>query len=166
MGSRGSKKKVASYDRNARAAEREKERKKRNRKIWLQAHKKVLIITLCVVLALTGLIIGVSVKSCSSETGGTAGQYTLMDLGSKGCVPCDNLQPVLSSLRSKYSGKISVKFYDVNRTSEGARLANKYNVSTIPTLIFLDKSGKVVKRMVGYHSQSEIESAFKSLGWT
>lgn len=62
-------------------------------------------------------------------------------------------------------GKISVKFYDVNRTSEGAKLANKYNVSTIPTLIFLDKNGKVVKRMVGYQSQSEIESAFRSLGW-
>ena len=165
MGSRGGKKKAVSYDRNARAAEREKERKKRERKLWLQLHKKALIIGMCVILALMGVIIGVSVKSCSSETGGTAGQYTLMDLGSKGCVPCDNLQPVLSSLRSKYSEKIRVKFYDVNRTSEGARLANKYNVSTIPTLIFLDKSGNVVKRMVGYHSQSEIESAFRSLGW-
>lgn len=166
MGSRGSKKKAVNNNRNVKIAERENERKKRERKLWWQMHKKVVIIVLCVAIALMGVVIGVSVKGCSnSDTGGTAGQYTLMGLGSKGCVPCDNLQPVLSSLRSKYSGKISVKFYDVNRTSQGAQLANKYNVSTIPTLIFLDKNGKVVKRMVGYQSQSEIESAFRSLGW-
>lgn len=88
-----------------------------------------------------------------------------MDLGSKGCIPCDNLQPVLNTLRTKYKGKIDVKFYDVNNTATGAQLANKYNVSTIPTLIFLDKNGNVVKRMVGYQSQSQLESAFKSLGW-
>lgn len=166
MGSRGSKKKSANYDRTIKAAEHEKERKKRERKLWWQMHKKIVIIVLCAVLALSGIIIGVSVKSCSSDTGGTTGQYTLMDLGSSGCAPCDNLQPILSNLRTKYSGKISVKFYDVNRSSEGARLANKYGVSTIPTLLFLDKSGKVVKRMVGYQTQSTIESTFRSLGWT
>lgn len=52
MGSRGGKKKAVSYDRNARAAEREKERKKRERKLWLQLHKKALIIGMCVILAL------------------------------------------------------------------------------------------------------------------
>ncbi len=40
MGSRGSKKKTTTYDRNIKAAEREKERKKRERKLWWQMHKK------------------------------------------------------------------------------------------------------------------------------
>ena len=96
----------------------EKERKKRERKLWWQMHKKVVIIVLCVAIALIGVVIGVSVKGCSnSDTGGTTGQYTLMDLGSKGCVPCDNLQPVLSSLRSKYSGKIQ-RFCPTTKTQD------------------------------------------------
>lgn len=140
------------------------EQKKLNRKIWWQTHKTMVIVILCGVLLIGG-IIGITVSQSDKSGGGTTGQYTLMDLGSKGCIPCDNLQPVLNTLCTKYKGKIDVKFYDVNNTATGAQLANKYNVSTIPTLIFLDKNGNVVKRMVGYQSQSQLESAFKSLGW-
>lgn len=91
--------------------------------------------------------------------------YTLMDLGSKGCVPCDNLQPVLASLRTKYEGKINVLFYDIARTSEGAALARKYKVQYMPTLIFLDENGNEVKRIIGFQSQEQLEASFRQLGW-
>ena len=144
---------------------KQKEMRKRERKAWWEMYKMKVIIVLCVIIGIGGVIgIAVGVSQVDNDGGTSTGQYQLIDLGSNGCIPCEQLRPVISTLKTKYSGEISVNFYDVNSSSKGAQLANKYNVSTIPTLIFLE-NGKVVKRMVGYHSQSEIESVFRSLGW-
>ena len=144
---------------------KQKEMRKRERKAWWEMYKMKVIIVVCVIIGIGGVIgIAVGVSQVDNDGGTSTGQYQLIDLGSNGCIPCEQLRPVISTLKTKYSGEISVNFYDVNSSSKGAQLANKYNVSTIPTLIFLE-NGKVVKRMVGYHSKSEIESVFRSLGW-
>lgn len=158
-------------------------------KAWLNKYKISIIVILCCLLAIGGVItwaiLGRNHATDNNTTPPTASKpeqgnttppttdteeptakvYTLMDLGSSGCVPCDNLQPVLAALRTKYDGKINVLFYDVNRTTEGAKLAQQYKVQYIPTLIFLDENGKEVKRIVGFQSQKQLETSFKNLGW-
>lgn len=134
---------------------------------WLKKNKISILVICCCLLVIAGVITGAVLGNRHSIDDTTPSEkvYTLMDLGSSGCVPCDNLQPVLSTLRTKYEGKINVLFYDVNRTTEGASLARQYKVQYIPTLIFLDENGAEVNRIVGFQSQEQLEASFRSLGW-
>lgn len=97
MGSRGSKKKAnPSYKGNE---EKKKAKKLQERKIWWEFNKKKIITLALVFVAIIGIITMASLTNKGENNISTGGQYTLMDLGSSGCIPCDNLQPVLSSLR-------------------------------------------------------------------
>lgn len=158
MGSRGSKKKSnPNYE--------SKKTKIQNRKIWWEFNKKK-IITLCVVfIAIAGIITIASITSSAKNHVSTDGQYTLIDFGSKDCQPCIMLQPVLESLRTKYRGKININYYDIQNTVEGAQLGRQYNISSMPTLVFLDQNNKEVYRSVGYKTQTQIEDDFRRLGW-
>lgn len=147
---------------------RKKKQQKEKRKQLIKKYSVIALvlvaITLAIVLPATLIERDPNTNSDNTNTSSNTARYTLMDLGSKGCIPCDNLQPVLDSLRIKYSGTINIKYYDVNNSTTGARLGNEYNVSTIPTLIYLDNDREVY-RSVGYKSQNEIEAAFRRLGW-
>ncbi|MCK7582419.1 MAG: thioredoxin family protein [Chromatiales bacterium] len=93
------------------------------------------------------------------------GNPTIMDIGSTSCIPCQQLQPVLTSLGQKYDGEINFRFYDCWNTAEGADMASAYQLSVIPTLIFLDGNGHEVARLMGYNSQETIEAKMSELGW-
>lgn len=93
------------------------------------------------------------------------GEYALLDLGSTNCSPCIKLQPVLAELREEYGETIDVVFFDISNTQEGAALANGYRVNIMPTLLFVNKNGKEIKRIVGFHTREQIEEIFKELGW-
>lgn len=93
------------------------------------------------------------------------GNPTIMDIGSTSCIPCQQLQPILSALGQEYDGQINIEFYDCWNTALGAEMATKYRCSVIPTLIFLDGDGNEVARLMGYNSQSVIEAKMSELGW-
>ncbi len=99
----------------------------------------------------------------NTQTETSQREYVLLDLGGKGCIPCDNLQPVLASLREQYE-HIDIIFYDVNRSDMGQELANKYRIQYIPTLIFIE-DGVEVKRIVGFRTEEQLEEIFRDLGW-
>ena len=145
--------------------------KRKARQRWWATTGKKLVGAFVIIAVITGVIIGIVLgtsggASESSNGGGSStAKPTLMDIGSTSCIPCQQLQPVLESLRADYGNKVNAKFYDAWNTTSGANMATKYSVSSIPTLIFLDANGKEVARMTGYHSYDEIVSKFKSLGW-
>lgn len=126
--------------------------------------RNFVIVLAVVFLAITLMIIASTIEK-NENVVSDDGKYTLMDLGGKGCIPCDELQPVLASLREKYEGEININYYDVNNTKEGSELAREYNISTIPTLIFLDENGEEVNRLEGFYSQDALEGEFLKLGW-
>lgn len=83
-----------------------------------------------------------------------SGQPTLVDFGSKGCRPCEMLQPILKNLRRKFGEKANILFVSVR---ERQMLATRYGVQSIPTLIFFDKDGKEVDRHTGFLPQDKLE---------
>ena len=83
-----------------------------------------------------------------------SGQPTLVDFGSKGCRPCEMLQPILKNLRRKFGEKANILFVSVR---ERQMLASRYGVQSIPTLIFFDKDGKEVDRHTGFLPQDKLE---------
>lgn len=80
-------------------------------------------------------------------------QLVLADFWATWCGPCKMQAPVLDELCQERG---DVKFVKVN-VDEQFELAVRYQVSSIPTLIFF-KDGKVVRKAVGFREKPELEA--------
>ncbi len=49
------------------------------------------------------------------------GKALMLELGSVGCIPCEQMKPVMERLRTNYRGKLEVFFVDVRKDKEAAR---------------------------------------------
>ena len=74
------------------------------------------------------------------------------------CGPCKQLAPIIGQVQSEMSN-IDFQTIDVDASPD---LAVKYNVSSIPALIF-EKDGQEVKRILGVQSKSTLISILNSL---
>lgn len=86
-------------------------------------------------------------------------KLVLIDFFATWCGPCKMLSPIISKIANEYSGSIKVCKVNVDENQD---LALKYNVMSIPTLIFL-KNGKVVKSSVGFCPKSELNKIINDL---
>jgi thioredoxin 1 len=89
------------------------------------------------------------------------GKMVMLELGSVGCIPCEQMKPVMEKLRTNYRGKLDVLFVDVRKDKDTAR---RFGVYVIPTQVFLDKSGKEFHRHIGFYAYEEIEPVLKKSG--
>ena len=85
----------------------------------------------------------------------------MLELGAVGCIPCEQMKPVMEKLRANYKGKLEVFFFDVRKDKEPAR---RFNVFAIPTQVFLDRNGKEFHRHIGFYAYEEIEPVLKKAG--
>lgn len=69
------------------------------------------------------------------------------------------LAPVVSEIAEEYKEKLEV--YKVN-IDENQELALKYDIMSIPTLMFF-KNGEVVNTSVGFRSKSELKDTINNL---
>ena len=69
------------------------------------------------------------------------------------------LSPIITEIANEYSDNVKVCKVNVDENQE---LAQKYNIMSIPTLIFL-KNGKIVKSTVGFHTKAELDNIIKDL---
>ena len=76
----------------------------------------------------------------------------LVDFWASWCGPCKMIAPIVDELCQTRS---DVKVCKIN-VDEQFELAVRYQVSSIPTLMFF-RGGKVVRRVVGLRSKAEIE---------
>ncbi len=104
------------------------------------------------------------------QAGGTAtyptqGLPVLLDLGSKSCMPCKMMEPILEELKKEYAGTFDVEFIDVG-LRENADTARRYGVESIPTQIYFSEEGAELWRHEGFLSKDEILAQWKTLGYT
>jgi len=85
----------------------------------------------------------------------------MLELGSVGCIPCEQMKPVMQQLKDNYKGKLEVLFVDVRVNKEAGR---RFNVYGIPTQVFLDGNGKEFSRHIGFFSYEEIRGVLKQIG--
>lgn len=95
------------------------------------------------------------------QTAKKEGRFVMLELGSVGCIPCEQMKPVMEKLRTHYKGKLDVIFVDVRRDRETSR---RFGSALIPTQVFLDKNGKEFHRHVGFYAYEEIEPVLKKGG--
>jgi len=90
-------------------------------------------------------------------------KVTFIELGSIRCIPCQQMQPVMKSIREKYPTQVNVVFHDV-WTESGAPYAKQYEIEAIPTQVFLDKEGKEYFRHVGFFPEEELVKVLNQKG--
>lgn len=78
----------------------------------------------------------------------------LLDFFAPWCTPCRMLSAVLEQISEDYDGMLRVCRVNVDSETE---LADKYNISEIPTVIFF-KNGRPTDRFTGFRSADEIEA--------
>jgi thioredoxin 1 len=114
---------------------------------------------------LVGVIAGRPQSLAAAEGAAPAkagGLPRLLDLGSKECIPCKLMWPVLEGMKQEFTGKLQVDFVDVG-LKENLPLAKQYDIKLIPTQIFLDASGKELWRHEGYISRYGILDKWREL---
>jgi thioredoxin 1 len=119
-----------------------------------------MIITLSI-LGLLFVIPVLSALSADVQNIPVKGMATMVDLGSKACVPCKMMAPILERLQKQYAGKAAIIFIDVN---EYPRTAARFSIFAIPTQIFFDQFGQEVYRHAGFMSEEAIIAQFQSIG--
>ena len=82
----------------------------------------------------------------------------LADFYSDSCIPCKRLSPVLAELEEENP---EVKLVKLN-ISFGAETAAKYEVTSVPTLVFF-RDGSEVQRISGAVRKAQIEEIIKTI---
>jgi thioredoxin 1 len=121
-----------------------------------------------VVLALVGLgVAGALVlrqqrlDTPSPRSTGGIGGARLIELGSTSCKSCKAMHEELAQLRTECGTSIAVEEIDVWRDEDAAR---RYDVSVIPTQLFVDADGHEIDRHVGFLARNDIRERFAKRG--
>ncbi len=82
----------------------------------------------------------------------------IVDFFAPWCGPCKMLAPVLEKIKEKFEGSLEVIKIDIDKNSD---LANKYNVMSVPTLMFFS-GGELVRREIGFMPEEKISKIIES----
>jgi thioredoxin 1 len=88
-----------------------------------------------------------------------ANQLVLVDFFATWCGPCQAQAPIIEDLSKEYEGKVKIGKLDIEHD---LAVAQKYNVMSVPTLIFF-KAGQEVKKLVGLQSKEELRKEIDGL---
>lgn len=89
------------------------------------------------------------------------GMVTMVDLGSKDCVPCKMMAPIMVELEKEYRDRAAIIFVDVWKQREQG---SQFDIRVIPTQIFFDRDGNEVYRHEGFMDKDSIVKMLRSLG--
>lgn len=84
----------------------------------------------------------------------------VVDFSASWCGPCHMLKPVFEEVKKKYAGKIEFMTVDIDSFPD---LAGQYGIQAVPTIVFINATGKEEDRSVGYVDKIEIEKRIEKL---
>lgn len=87
---------------------------------------------------------------------------TVIDFYASWCHPCKKLDKTLASLSSKYGDKVKIMKVDVD-DPKNDQIVDQYEISPIPTVIFLNTDGEVVDYSIGYSGEKGLTKGFNKI---
>lgn len=94
----------------------------------------------------------VNVTTDQSFVNDTATGVTLTDFWATWCGPCRMQSPVVEKLSEEMN---NVQFYKMD-VDQNPATARDFQIMSIPTLL-VKKDGKVVDKVIGYHSKEQLQ---------
>lgn len=122
--------------------------------------KKHFNLTIIMAIFIIPVVMYYSFRSTTNDTVSiaTGTKPTVIDFSSEMCLECKELKKVMDQVEPKYCKKVVFKKIFVNSASNDEKiLIKKYKVNVVPTLVYLDKNGKLVKKTEGSLSKEELE---------
>lgn len=83
----------------------------------------------------------------------------LVDFWAVWCGPCQMVAPIVDELANEYAGKVKVRKLN---TDENPEVAGRYQVMSIPTILFF-KNGQVVEKLVGARPKRQFKEMIDQL---
>jgi thioredoxin 1 len=83
----------------------------------------------------------------------------LVDFWATWCGPCRLIAPHIDAVAEEFSGRAKVLKVDIDNEGD---LANQYNISAIPTLLFF-KNGQMVEQIVGPANKGVLAAKLEQL---
>jgi thioredoxin 1 len=83
----------------------------------------------------------------------------MVDFWAVWCGPCQMVAPIVEELATEYSGKLRVMKLN---TDENPEIAGRYQVMSIPTILFF-KNGEQVEKLVGARPKRQFKEVIDSL---
>ena len=83
----------------------------------------------------------------------TGGTLLVADFWAPWCGPCRQLTPIIDKIADQYAGKVKVGKLNVD---ENPNIAVKYDVMTIPRILFFKGSDTPVHQEIGVLPEAEI----------
>ena len=88
-----------------------------------------------------------------------ASELVLVDFWAVWCGPCQMVAPIIDELATEYAGKVRVMKLN---TDENPEIAGRYQVMSIPTILFF-KNGQVVDKLIGARPKRAFKEVIDSL---
>lgn len=83
----------------------------------------------------------------------TSGMLVVADFWAPWCGPCRQLTPIIDKIADQYAGKVKVGKLNVE---ENPQIAVKYDVMTIPRILFFKGSDTPIHQEIGVLPEAEI----------
>jgi thioredoxin 1 len=86
-------------------------------------------------------------------------ELVMVDFWAVWCGPCQMVAPIVEELAADYAGKVRVLKLN---TDENPEIAGRYQVMSIPTIIFF-KGGQPVEKLIGARPKRQFKEVIDSL---
>lgn len=87
---------------------------------------------------------------------------TVIDFYANWCHPCKKLEQSLTQVTKKYGDRVKVMRVDVD-DPKNDRIVDQYEVSPIPTVIFLNTEGEVVDYSIGFSGEKSLSKGIEKI---
>jgi thioredoxin 1 len=83
----------------------------------------------------------------------TSGSLVVADFWAPWCGPCRHLSPVIDKMADQFAGKVKIGKLNID---ENPQVAVKYDVNTIPRILFFKGNDKPIHQEIGVMSPESL----------
>lgn len=126
--------------------------------------KNFSIITLIFVIPLVAYMILSRPDSSLASKAVGANKAQVIKFTSLMCLDCKKLDKVIKEVYPKYSNKIAlVEIHVQDENDYTKKQIEKYDVTLVPTLVFINSKGKKVNKLEGFVEKAKLDKLMKEL---
>ena len=103
-------------------------------------------------------------SSISSQSIAASTRPTVIKFSTRMCSDCQKLKATMEEVTPAYSGKINFEELDVQSNDANIQqLATKYKVKVVPTVVYINKSGKAIRVTEGSMPKEQLKKYLDEL---